>query len=87
MNPFVAFMQTPAGRVIRIVGGLAMIAGPVIIGGPGGTVLAVEVSTKPLINLVWLGAILMLGSVFLTVFRRALDLGKLAPARRAAKAA
>ena len=41
MNPFVAFMQTPAGRVIRIVGGLAMIAGAVIIGGPGGTVLAV----------------------------------------------
>ena len=39
-----------------------------------GRVLAVEVSTKPLINLVWIGAILMLGSVFLTVTRRALEL-------------
>ena len=29
--------------------------------------------TKPLINLVWVGAILMLGSAFLSVFRRALD--------------
>jgi cytochrome c-type biogenesis protein CcmF len=36
-----------------------------------GKVLAVEVSTKPFINLVWLGAILMLGSAFLSVFRRA----------------
>ena len=31
-------------------------------------------STKPLINLVWLGAILVLGSAFLSVLRRALDL-------------
>jgi cytochrome c-type biogenesis protein CcmF len=37
-------------------------------------VLAVEVSTKPLINLVWLGAIVMLSSVFLSVLRRAMDL-------------
>ena len=41
-----------------------------------GGVLAVEVSTKPLINLVWLGAILMIGSVFLSVTRRAIDLAK-----------
>ena len=33
-------------------------------------------STKPLINLVWLGAILMVGSVFLSVLRRALDLNR-----------
>jgi cytochrome c-type biogenesis protein CcmF len=39
-------------------------------------VLAVEVSTKPLINLVWLGAILMLGSVFMSVTRRVMDLKK-----------
>jgi cytochrome c biogenesis factor len=39
-------------------------------------VLAVEVSTKPLINLVWLGAILMLGSVFLSVARRVMDLAR-----------
>jgi cytochrome c-type biogenesis protein CcmF len=37
-------------------------------------VLAIELSTKPLINLVWLGAILMVGSVFMSVGRRALDL-------------
>jgi cytochrome c-type biogenesis protein CcmF len=40
----------------------------------GSNILAVEVSTKPLINLVWVGAILMLGSAFLSMFRRALDL-------------
>jgi cytochrome c biogenesis factor len=43
-------------------------------------VLAVEVSTKPLINLVWLGAILMLGSAFLSVLRRSLDLNRAASA-------
>lgn len=37
-------------------------------------VLAVEVSTKPLINLVWLGAVIMLASAFLSVIRRARDL-------------
>jgi cytochrome c-type biogenesis protein CcmF len=40
-------------------------------------ILAVEVSTKPLINLVWLGAILMLGSAFLSVIRRALDVRRM----------
>ncbi len=40
-------------------------------------VLAVEVSTKPLINLVWLGAILMLGSAFLSVLRRAIDVRRM----------
>ena len=52
-----------------------------------GNILAVEVSTKPLINLVWIGAILMLGSAFLSMFRRALDvraMGKAAAPRRAA---
>jgi cytochrome c-type biogenesis protein CcmF len=44
-------------------------------------VLAVEVSTKPLINLVWLGAILMLGSAFLSVLRRGLDLEPVPEAR------
>jgi cytochrome c-type biogenesis protein CcmF len=42
---------------------------------PGaGSVLAVELSTKPFINLVWLGSILMLASTFLIVFRRAQEL-------------
>jgi len=46
-----------------------------------GSVLAVEVSTKPLINLVWLGAIVMLASAFLSVVRRVLDLNRAAPAQ------
>jgi hypothetical protein len=45
-----------------------------------GTILAVEVSTKPFINLVWLGAIVMLGSAFLSVVRRAIDLRRAPPA-------
>ena len=48
-------------------------------GAPRDQILSVEVSTKPLINLVWIGAILMLGSVFLSVARRIGDL-KRAPA-------
>ncbi len=39
-----------------------------------GEVLAVEVSTKPFINLVWLGAIIMLGSAFLVMIRRAIEM-------------
>ena len=38
--------------------------------------LAVEISTKPFINLVWLGAILMLGATFLVVVRRAQDVAR-----------
>ncbi|MCC6349958.1 MAG: cytochrome c biogenesis protein CcsA [Candidatus Eisenbacteria bacterium] len=39
-----------------------------------GEVLAVEVSTKPFISLVWAGAIIALVATFLVVIRRALDL-------------
>jgi len=46
-----------------------------------GSILAVEVSTKPLINLVWLGAIVMLASAFMSVLRRVLDLKRTAPAQ------
>ena len=46
-------------------------------------ILAVEVSTKPLINLVWLGAIIMLASVFLTVVRRAMDMKRGGPVAQA----
>jgi len=42
-------------------------------------ILAVEISTKPLINLVWIGAIIMLGSAFMSVWRRILDLRRAAP--------
>jgi cytochrome c-type biogenesis protein CcmF len=38
-----------------------------------GGILAVEVSTKPLIGLVWAGSVLMLASVFLSMGRRILD--------------
>ena len=55
------------GRVALVLPGAAQ---------PGrDSVLAVEVSTKPFINMVWLGAILMLGSAFLIVIRRVQDLG------------
>jgi hypothetical protein len=41
MNPFVSFMQTPAGRVGRIVVGLALIgAGIIGVGGAMGYLLA-----------------------------------------------
>jgi cytochrome c-type biogenesis protein CcmF len=46
-----------------------------------GSILAVEVSTKPLINLVWAGAIIMLASAFMSVARRVLDLKRAAPAQ------
>ncbi|HTR96264.1 MAG TPA: cytochrome c biogenesis protein CcsA [Candidatus Acidoferrales bacterium] len=39
-------------------------------------ILAVEVSSKPFINLVWVGAILMLASAFLVVVRRAQELAR-----------
>jgi cytochrome c biogenesis factor len=48
---------------------------------PSQDVLAVEVSTKPLINLVWIGAVLMLASVFLSAFRRLLDLQRIVGAK------
>ena len=54
-------------------------------GQAAGDILAVEVSTKPLINLVWLGAIIMLGSAFLSVLRRALDVRR-SPAREGSPA-
>jgi len=68
----------PGGASVSIVSVDAS-SGRVAIEVPGmqepkeGGILAVEVSTKPLINLVWAGAILMLGSVFLSMGRRILD--------------
>jgi hypothetical protein len=41
MNPFVRFMQTPAGRGSRIVAGIALIAGGLLgVGGVAGYVMA-----------------------------------------------
>jgi len=71
----IAAVDPNTGRVALIVPGMARPA--------GGEVLAVEVSTKPLINLVWVGAILMLGSVFLSAIRRATELRPAAGVRPA----
>ncbi len=62
----IANVDPTTGRVALEVPGLQQ-------PGRTGDVLAVEVSTKPLINLVWLGSIVMLGSTFLAMWRRALD--------------
>ncbi len=75
----IAAVDPNAGRVALELPGMAR--------GASSDILAVELSTKPLINLVWLGAILMLGSVFLSVWRRALDLRRVAPVKAAVKAA
>jgi cytochrome c-type biogenesis protein CcmF len=69
----------PSGGTISIVRGdpstgRALLMLPGDEGGKDSQTLAVEVSTKPLINLVWLGAVVMLLSAFLSVVRRALDM-------------
>jgi cytochrome c-type biogenesis protein CcmF len=71
----IASVDPNTGRVALELPGMAR--------GSGSNILAVEVSTKPLINLVWLGAIVMLGSAFLSVWRRVLDLRKSTSARAA----
>ena len=68
----IASVDPNTGRVALEVPGLARA------GSRADDVLAVEISTKPLINLVWLGAIVMLGSAFLSVVRRAIDLKRAA---------
>jgi cytochrome c-type biogenesis protein CcmF len=70
----------PGGGAIEIVGAdansgrIALSVPGLPSGGSGDQVLAVEVSTKPFINLVWIGAIVMLGSAFMSVARRVGDL-------------
>jgi hypothetical protein len=42
MNPFVSFMASTVGRLVRIVAGIALIAaGLFAVGGTGGTIMAV----------------------------------------------
>ena len=49
MNPFATFMASPAGRLIRIVAGLILIAlGLFVVHGTGGTILAI-VGLVPLV--------------------------------------
>jgi Inner membrane protein YgaP-like, transmembrane domain len=49
MNPFIKFMASTAGRIIRIIAGIVLIAlGLLVVHGVGGTVLAV-VGLVPLV--------------------------------------
>lgn len=49
MNPFIAFMASPAGRIIRVVAGAALIAwGLLGLGGTWGIVVAI-VGAVPLL--------------------------------------
>jgi cytochrome c-type biogenesis protein CcmF len=70
----------PSGGTVSIVtadpnnGGRVMLALPGTERARDNQTLAVEVSTKPFINLVWLGAVVMLASAFLSMIRRVLDL-------------
>jgi Protein of unknown function (DUF2892) len=49
MNPFVKFMASPAGRITRIVAGIALIAlGLLVMHGTGGIIVAI-VGLVPLV--------------------------------------
>jgi len=69
----------PSGGTISILSGDPQ-TGRALLALPGeerakeSETLAVEVSTKPFINLVWLGAVVMLASAFLSMLRRVIDL-------------
>ena len=69
----------PSGGLVSIVtadpsnGGRVMLLLPGAERTNAGQTLAVEVSTKPFINLVWIGAVVMLASAFLSMIRRAQD--------------
>jgi cytochrome c-type biogenesis protein CcmF len=71
----------PSGGTVSIVSGepntgRALLALPGNERADAGQTLAVEVSTKPFINLVWIGAIVMLASAFLSAIRRAQDVNR-----------
>ena len=68
----IASVDPNTGRVALEVPGISR--------APAGHILAVEVSTKPMINLVWIGAIVMLASALMSVVRRVLDLRRGSPA-------
>ncbi len=69
----------PSGGTISIVNADPNDGGRVLLALPGrertreSETLAIEVSTKPFINLVWLGAVVMLLSAFLSMARRIQD--------------
>ncbi len=71
----------PSGGTVSVVSGdpntgRALLALPGAERAKDSETLAVEVSTKPWINLVWIGAIVMLASAFLSMFRRAIDVAR-----------
>jgi cytochrome c-type biogenesis protein CcmF len=76
----------PGGAIVEIVsvdpntGRVALNVPGMAHEGESRGILAIEVSTKPLINLVWLGAIIMLGSAFLSMVRRGIDVSRRATA-------
>ena len=79
----------PSGGTLSIVSanpqdGSVMLALPGEERGKDSQTLAIEVSTKPFINLVWLGAVVMLGSAFLSMFRRIIDVRREPVAPKAA---
>ncbi len=62
MGSFVHFMQSAAGRLLRIVAGIALIAlGLVVIQGTGGTIVAV-VGVVPLVA--GLAGVCLIGALF-----------------------
>ncbi|MFN8588773.1 MAG: cytochrome c biogenesis protein CcsA [Candidatus Eisenbacteria bacterium] len=78
-TPVITPDYMPGGGQVSIVSANPQ-DGSVVLNMPGmdqtqgqSQILAVEVSTKPFINLVWLGSLVMLVSTFLVVFRRAGD--------------
>src|SRR5262249_61497156 len=78
----------PSGGTISILSGepqtrRALLSLPGSERGKDAETLAVEVSTKPFINLVWIGAVVMLASAFLSMARRILDLRREVVARAA----
>ena len=69
----------PGGGSVRITSvdptqGRVQVALPGTEVAPGSEILAVEVSTKPLVGLVWVGAVVMLASALMSMVRRFLDL-------------
>jgi cytochrome c biogenesis factor len=71
----------PSGGTVSILSGepntgRALLSLPGAERGNDSQTLAVEVSTKPFINLVWIGAIVMLASAFLSAIRRAQDVNR-----------
>jgi hypothetical protein len=49
MNPFVKFLVLPLGRIVRVVAGLALIAGGLLVLGGGTGIVVAVVGAVPLL--------------------------------------